>query len=102
MDSITGPGIAYGVIAHREVTEETDFWVFEIPELGEPSTVNGTMMMPVGQALSRDEIEDEARGIIAAWNDDGSLAEEIRVSVRFDGELEQRSSVEDRRGDTSR
>ncbi|WP_129360313.1 hypothetical protein [Rothia uropygioeca] len=73
----------YEVFAHREVTAETDFWVFRIPELGEPSPTTGVAIMPVGQATSLSEIEEEARGLIAAWIDDDSVAEEIQMIIRL-------------------
>lgn len=73
----------YEVFAHREVTAETDFWVFRIPKLGEPSPTTGVAIVPVGQATSLSEIEEEARGPIAAWIDDDSVAEEIQMIIRL-------------------
>ncbi|MCP3425593.1 XRE family transcriptional regulator [Rothia sp. AR01] len=69
----------YEVIAHREVHPEASFWVFEIPALG-----------AVGQATKLSAVEEEARGIITAWDEDGPAEEDIGVSVRLDGEAEAR------------
>ena len=73
----------YEVFAHREVTAETDFWVFRVPKLGEPSPTTGVAIMPVGQATSLSEIEGEARGLIAGWLDDDSVADEIQMIIRL-------------------
>lgn len=57
-------GTTYEVIVHREVSAEVSFWVFEIPALG-----------AVGQAMKLSQVADEARGVIAAW-DESSLEHE--------------------------
>lgn len=77
MDTRTGQ--VYEVIAHREVSPDGAWWVFEIPALG-----------AVGQATKLGRVEDEARGIIAAWEEDGPDPEDVSVSVRVDGEAEAR------------
>lgn len=68
-------GTTYEVIVHRDVSVEASFWVFEIPALG-----------AVGQAVKWGQVEDEARGIIAAWNEDGSDEDSFTVRVRLDDE----------------
>ena len=65
----------YEVIVHREVSAEASFWVFEIPALG-----------AVGQAMKLSQVADEARGIVAAWNEDGPDEDSFTVRVRLDGE----------------
>jgi hypothetical protein len=72
-------GTVYEVIAHREASPETVIWVFEIPALG-----------VVGQAAKLGAVEGEARGILAAWDEDGPAEDEVRVRVRLDGEAEAR------------
>lgn len=72
-------GVVYEVIAHREVSSETAFWVFEIPALG-----------AVGQAVKLGQVADEARGIIAAWDEHGPDEDAFGVQVRLDGEEEAR------------
>lgn len=72
-------GTVYEVIAHREVSPEASFWVFEIPALG-----------AVGQAMKLGQVADEARGIIAAWDEDGPDEDALEVQVRLDGEAEAR------------
>ena len=52
-----------------------NFWVFEIPALG-----------AVGQAMKLSQVADEARGIIAAWNEDGPDEDSFTVRVRLDDE----------------
>lgn len=60
---------------------EGRWWVFEVPELGEPSSVSGAMMMPVGQARSASKVAAEARALVALWL---NVAEtEVEVAVRF-------------------
>ena len=49
--------------------------MFEIPALG-----------VVGQAAELGQVADEARGIIAAWNEDGPDEDSVTVQVRLDGE----------------
>lgn len=68
MDTTVEGGTTYEVIVHREVLAEASFWVFEIPALG-----------AVGQAMELSQVEDEARGIIAAWDEDS-----FTVRVRLD------------------
>ncbi|EFS75580.1 hypothetical protein HMPREF9621_00005, partial [Cutibacterium modestum HL037PA2] len=68
-------GTVYDVIAHREVSPEANFWVFEIPALG-----------AVGQAVKLGQVADEARGIITAWDEDGPDEKAFKVHVRLDGE----------------
>lgn len=68
-------GTVYEVIAHREVSPEASFWVFEIPALG-----------AVGQTAKLGQVADEARGIIAAWDEDGPDEDALKVQVRLDGE----------------
>lgn len=68
-------GTVYEVIAHREVSPEASFWVFEIPALG-----------AVGQAVKSGQVADEARGIIAAWDEDGPDEDVLKVQVRLGGE----------------
>lgn len=68
-------GTTYEVIVYREVSADASFWVFEIPALG-----------AVGQAVKWDQVEDEARGIIAAWNGDGPDEDSFTVRVCLDGE----------------
>ena len=67
----------YEVVAHREVYPEGAWWVFAIPALD-----------VVGQAHQLADVADEARGIIAAWGEDGPSEEDLRVTVRVDGEAE--------------
>lgn len=40
----------------------------------------------VGQAAELGQVADEARGIIAAWNEDGPDEDSVTVQVRLDGE----------------
>ena len=68
-------GTTYEVVTHREVSAEASFWMFEIPALG-----------AVGQAVKLGQVTDEARGIIAAWNEDGPDEDSVKVQVRLDGE----------------
>lgn len=68
-------GTVYEVVAHREGR----WWVFDVPALD-----------VMGQAAALSEVADEARGIIAAWNEDGPAYEDVSVSVRLDGEAEAR------------
>lgn len=63
------------MVTHREVSAEASFWMFEIPALG-----------AVGQAVKLGQVTDEARGIIAAWNEDGPDEDSVTVQVRLDGE----------------
>ena len=63
-------GTVYDVIAHREVSPEANFWVFEIPALG-----------AVGQAVKLGQVADEARGIITAWDEDGPDEKAFKVHV---------------------
>ena len=72
-------GTVYDVIAHREVSPEANFWVFEIPALG-----------AVGQAVKLGQVADEARGIITAWDEDGPDEKAFKVHVRLDGEADAR------------
>lgn len=74
-DMSTSP---YEVITHHEVYGDRQWWVFDIPALG-----------AVGQALSFDEIEDEARGIIAMWHEDGPAFEEVCVEIRHDSRADE-------------
>ena len=80
MDTTVEGETTYEVIAHREVSAEANIWVFEIPALG-----------AVGQAMKLSQVADEARGIIAAWNEDGPDEDSFTVQVRLDGEAEARS-----------
>lgn len=80
MDTTVEGGTTYEVIAHREVSAEASFWVFEIPALG-----------AVGQAMKLSQVADEARGIIAAWDEDGPDEDSFTVQVRLDGEAEAQS-----------
>ena len=75
MDTTVEGGTTYEVVTHREVSAEANFWVFEIPALG-----------VVGQAAELGQVADEARGIIAAWNEDGPDEHSVTVQVRLDGE----------------
>ena len=75
MDTTVEGGTTYGVVTHCEVSAEAGFWVFEIPALG-----------AVGQAVKLGQVADEARGIIAAWNEDGPDEDSVKVQVRLDGE----------------
>lgn len=75
MDTTVESGTTYEVVTHREVSAEANFWVFEIPALG-----------VVGQAAELGQVADEARGIIAAWNEDGPDEDSVTVQVRLDGE----------------
>ena len=75
MDTTVESGTTYEVVTHREVSAEAGFWVFEIPALG-----------AVGQAVKLGQVADEARGIIAAWNEDGPDEDSVKVQVRLDGE----------------
>lgn len=77
MDTTVEGGATYEVIAHREVSAEASFWVFEIPALG-----------AVGQAVKLGQVTDEARGIIAVWNEDGPDENSFKVQVRLDGVAE--------------
>ncbi|WP_269929312.1 XRE family transcriptional regulator [Kocuria massiliensis] len=79
MSTTAHTGTVYEVIAHREVYSDVSFWVFEIPTLG-----------AAGQATKLANVQDEARGIIAAWNENGPAADDVRVQVRLDGEAEAR------------
>lgn len=63
------------MVTHREVSAEASFWMFEIPALE-----------AVGQAVKLGQVTDEARGIIAAWNEDGPDEDSVTVQVRLDGE----------------
>lgn len=74
----------YDVIAHREVSPEANFWVFEIPALG-----------AVGQAVKLGQVADEARGIITAWDEDGPDENAFKVHVRLDGEADARRMWEE-------
>lgn len=75
MDTTVEGGTTYEVVTHCEVSAEASFWVFEIPALG-----------AVGQAVKLGQVADEARGIIAAWNEDGPDDDSVKVQVRLDGE----------------
>ncbi|ERS33489.1 hypothetical protein HMPREF1275_01695 [Propionibacterium sp. KPL1844] len=75
MDTTVEGGTTYEVVTHCEVSAEAGFWVFEIPALG-----------AVGQAVKLGQVADEARGIIAAWNEDGPDEDSVKVQVRLDGE----------------
>jgi len=75
MDTTVESGTTYEVVTHREVSAEAGFWVFEIPALG-----------VVGQAAKWGQVTDEARGIIAVWNEDGPDEDSVTVQVRLDGE----------------
>jgi hypothetical protein len=79
MGTVNSDTAAYEVIVHREVTPGQTWWVFDIPALG-----------ATGQALKLTDVAPEARGIIAAWEEDGPAEEDIEVTVRFDGEAEAR------------
>lgn len=63
----------YEVVAHREGR----WWVFDVPELD-----------AMGQAATLSKVAEEARGIIAAWDEDGPEFDAVRVRVRLDGEAE--------------
>lgn len=76
MDTTVEGETAHEVIVHREVSAEVGFWVFEIPALG-----------VVGQAVKWGQVADEARGIVAAWNEDGPDEDSFTVRVRLDGEV---------------
>lgn len=76
MDTTVEGGTSYEVIVHREVSAEASFWVFEIPVLG-----------AVGQAMKLSRVADEARGVVAAWNEDGPDEDSFTVRVRLDGEV---------------
>ena len=75
MDTTVESGTTYEVVTHREVSAEAGFWVLEIPALG-----------AVRQAVKLGQVADEARGIIAAWNEDGPDDDSVKVQVRLDGE----------------
>ena len=75
MDTTVEGGTTYEVVTHCEVSAEAGFWVFEIPALG-----------AVGQAVKLGQVADEARGIIAAWNEDGPDEDSVKVQVRLGGE----------------
>lgn len=75
-------GAVFEVIAHREVSSGASFWVFEIPTLG-----------AVGQAVKLGQVADEARGIIAAWDEAGPDADVFKVQVRLDGDTEARGRL---------
>ena len=75
MDTTVEGGTSYEVIVHLEVSAEASFWVFEIPALG-----------AVGQAMKLSQVADEARGIVAAWNEDGPDEDSFTVRVLLDGE----------------
>ena len=75
MDTTVEGGTTYEVVTHCEVSAKAGFWVFEIPALG-----------AVGQAVKLGQVADEARGIIAAWNEDGPDEDSVKVQVRLDGE----------------
>ena len=77
-------GTVYDVIAHREVSPEANFWVFEIPALG-----------AVGQAVKLGQVADEARGIITAWDEDGPDEKAFTRHVRMDGEADARRMWEE-------
>ncbi|WP_296216367.1 hypothetical protein [uncultured Corynebacterium sp.] len=61
---------AYRVVVHRETCVEGTWWVFDIPALG-----------ATGQADRFEDVQWEARCIIAAWNDDGTNPAEVTVSI---------------------
>lgn len=75
VDTTVEKGTIYEVVTHCEISAEVNFWVFEIPALG-----------AVGQAAKWGQVEDEARGIIAAWNEDGPDDDSFTVRVRLDDE----------------
>ena len=79
MDMTVESRTTYEVVTHREVSAEAGFWVFEIPALG-----------AVGQAAKLGQVADEARGIIAAWDEDGPDEDSVTVQVRLDGEAKSR------------
>ena len=56
MDVKTEAEKVYEVVAHRAGR----WWVFDVPALD-----------VTGQAAALSEVADEARGIIAAWHEDG-------------------------------
>ena len=75
MDTTVEKGTIYEVVTHCKALAEVNFWVFEIPALG-----------AVGQAMKLSQVADEARGIIAAWNEDGPDEDSFTVRVRLDDE----------------
>ena len=75
MDTTVEKGTIYEVVTHCEALAEVNFWVFEIPALG-----------AVGQAMKLSQVADEARGIVAAWNEDGPDEDSFTVRVRLDDE----------------
>lgn len=75
VDTTVEKGTIYEVVTRCEVSAEVNFWVFEIPALG-----------AVGQAMKLSQVADEARGIIATWNEDGSDEDSFTVRVRLDDE----------------
>lgn len=79
MGAKTTDGRAYEVVAHREAYPEGSWWVFDIPALG-----------AAGQTSRLANVAAEARAIIAAWDEDGPDEQDVRVTVRLDGEVEAR------------
>lgn len=75
VDTTVEKGTIYEVVTRCEVSAEVNFWVFEIPALG-----------AVGQAMKLSQVADEARGIIATWNEDGPDEDSFIVRVRLDDE----------------
>lgn len=72
MDTTVEKGTIYEVVTHCEALAEVNFWVFEIPALG-----------AVGQAMKLSQVADEARGIIAAWNESSLEHEKPRSFVHL-------------------
>lgn len=74
MTSTTTASRTYEVVVHRETHTEGSWWVFDIPDLG-----------AVGQATRLADVGSEARGIIAAWDEDGPAEDDVHVTVRLGG-----------------
>ena len=72
MTGTTTTGRTYEVVVHRETRPEGSWWVFDIPDLG-----------AVGQATRLADVGGEARGIIAAWDEDGPAENDVHVTARL-------------------
>lgn len=74
MTSTTTTGRTYEVVVHRETHPEGSRRMLDIPDLG-----------AVGRATGLADVGSEARGIIAAWDEDGPAEDDVHVTVRLDG-----------------
>jgi hypothetical protein len=67
----------YEAIAYRD----DRWWTFALPELASAAPVDGTNVVVVGQAQSRDELDRAAREVVALSLDVGEGSVAVRVTI---------------------